>query len=362
MALQRSPLHSEHIKLEARLIEFGGWEMPISYPSGTLNEHRRCRDSCVMFDVSHLGSVRVQGAKAYEQLQYVFSNNLDRIEPGKAQYSHLLNEDGFVLDDVILWWLESDLFEVMPNASNTSSVQNALTAGGEDLSVIDVTSSRAVIAVQGPTSRQVIGRLSSELSKVQRFQVEQVNVNGVDLIVAGTGYTGEDGVEISIPADHAEHMWNELYDCGCIPAGLGARDTLRLEAGLPLHGHELGDEISPLEVNLKWVIAMEKEDFIGKKALVKQLEIGSDRRLCGLISSGRRPPRHGQEVVYEGEIVGNITSGNFSPVLERGIAMAFLPAGLNVGDLVEVRGRRELLNAEVTSLPFYARSDPMHLS
>jgi aminomethyltransferase len=361
MALQRSPLHGEHIKLDARLIEFGGWEMPIAYSTGTLNEHRRCRDSCVMFDVSHLGSVRVQGDKAYERLQYVFSNSLDRIKPGKAQYSHLLNEKGFVADDVIIWWLEPNLFEIMPNASNTSSVQNALTAGGEELSVIDVTSSRAVIAVQGPTSREVIGRLNIDLAKVPRFHVQQMTVNGIELIVAGTGYTGEDGVEISIPADQAECIWNELHDSGCIPGGLGARDTLRLEAGLPLHGHELGDGISPLEANLKWVVSMDKGDFRGKEALVEKLETGLTRKLYGLVCSGRRPPRHGQEVAYEGVVVGHVTSGNFSPVIERGIAMALLPVGLNVGDHVEVRGRSQNLNAEITALPFYTRSDPMSL-
>jgi aminomethyltransferase len=357
MVLQRSPLNDEHIKLGARLVEFGGWEMPISYPTGTLNEHRRCRDSCVMFDVSHLGSVRVQGNKAYEQLQYVFTNNLDRIEPGKAQYSHLLNEKGSVVDDVIIWWLEPDLFEVMPNASNTSSVQNALTASGGDISVIDVTSSRAVIAVQGPKCREMIERIDTDLAKVPRFHVQQMNVNGVEVIVAGTGYTGEDGIEISIPADQAEYVWKELYGAGCIPAGLGARDTLRLEAGLPLHGHELGEGISPLEANLQWVVSMEKEDFHGKDAIVQELERGQSKKLYGLVSSGRRPPRHGQKVIYEGEIVGYVSSGNFSPLLERGIAMAFLPVGFNVGDQVEVRGRREVLDAEVTALPFYVQSN-----
>jgi len=353
MTLKRSPLLEEHEKLSAKLVEFAGWEMPISYPTGTLNEHYECRNGCVIFDVSHLGSVLIEGEEAFEELQYAFTNDLSKISPGRAQYSHLLNENGYVVDDVIIWWLGEYKFEVMPNASNTERVERAIVRRGKKLTISNITEDRAVIAVQGPKCKNILNSLSTEAAEVQRFHVSEIDINGISATVAGTGYTGEDGVEISIPKVSAPIMWAALIEAGATPAGLGARDTLRLEAGLPLHGQELGEGISPFQANMQWVVSMTKGDFYGKEALQEELEIGPSRSLRGFISESRRPLRHGQEILLNGEVVGEVTSGNYSPTLGTGIAMGFIPSGIEDGTEILIRGKRTNSEATVMKLPFY---------
>ncbi len=245
-APRTSPLDAEHRLLGAKMVPFGGWDMPLSYPEGTIAEHLACRDRAVAFDVSHLGTVRVRGAGALDALQQAFTNDLRRIEPGRAQYTHLLDPtDASVLDDIIVWWVSPDVFDVMPNASNTDRVTGALRDGGAGLGIEDVTASRAVIAVQGPAARDLLRAVSAEAAEVPRFAVRGVVWDGTPMVVAGTGYTGEDGVELAVPADRAADLWRAVLGAGIVPAGLGARDTLRLEAGLPLHGHELGPGITP---------------------------------------------------------------------------------------------------------------------
>ena len=353
MALKRSPLLEEHQRLSAKLVEFAGWEMPISYPTGTLSEHDECRNACVMFDVSHLGSVLLEGEGALEELQYAFTNDLSKISPGRAQYSHLLNQKGYVVDDVIIWWLEEHKFEVMPNASNTQRVEEALVRSGKKLNITNITEDRAVIAVQGPTSRKILSSLSVQAASVKRFHVEEMDINGMAATVAGTGYTGEDGVEISIPKNTAPILWTALLEAGCTPAGLGARDTLRLEAGLPLHGQELGEGISPLQANMQWVVSMSKGTFFGKEALQEELDYGPSRSLRGFMSESRRPLRHGQDILLNDDVIGQVTSGNYSPTLGVGIAMGFIPTGIEDGTEVRIRGKRNDSEAKVVRLPFY---------
>ena len=249
MTLQHSPLDDRHRLLGAKLVPFGGWEMPIQYPSGTLAEHQACRTGAAAFDVSHLGTVRVTGPGAFERLQGVLTADLGKIGPGRTQYTHLLDpDDASVLDDIIVWWVGEDRFDVMPNASNTDRVRDAI--GGED-----VTGTRAVIAVQGPEARERLATVAPEAAAVPRRRVAAVDVLGVPCVVAGTGYTGEDGVELAVPAESAGAVWDAVVGADANPAGLGARDTLRLEAGLPLHGHELGPGITPLQAGLGWVVA-----------------------------------------------------------------------------------------------------------
>ena len=353
MTLKRSPLLEEHKRLSAKLVEFAGWEMPISYPTGTLSEHGECRSGCVMFDVSHLGSVLIEGEGAFEELQYAFTNDLSKISPGRAQYSHLLNQKGYVVDDVIIWWLEKQKFEVMPNASNTHRVEEAIVRRGKKLTINNITENRAVIAVQGPTSRKILSSLSVEAASVKRFHVEEMDINGLAATVAGTGYTGEDGVEISIPKNSASILWTALLEAGCTPAGLGARDTLRLEAGLPLHGQELGEGISPIQANMQWVVSMSKGTFFGKEALQEELENGPSRSLRGFISESRRPLRQGQDILLNGDVIGQVTSGNYSPTLGSGIAMGFISPGIEDGTQVRIRGKRNDSEAKVVKLPFY---------
>ena len=353
MTLKRSPLLEEHKRLSAKLVEFAGWEMPISYPTGTLSEHGECRNACVMFDVSHLGSVLIEGEEAFEELQYAFTNDLSKISPGRAQYSHLLNQKGYVVDDVIIWWLEKQKFEVMPNASNTHRVEEAIVRRGKKLTINNITENRAVIAVQGPTSRKILSSLSVEAASVKKFHVEEIDIDGIAATVAGTGYTGEDGVEISIPKNSASILWTALLEAGCTPAGLGARDTLRLEAGLPLHGQELGEGISPIQANMQWVVSMSKGTFFGKEALQEELENGPSRSLRGFISESRRPLRQGQDILLNGDVIGQVTSGNYSPTLGSGIAMGFISPGIEDGTQVRIRGKRNDSEAKVVKLPFY---------
>jgi aminomethyltransferase len=361
-ALRHSPIDAEHRALGARMVPFGGWEMPIQYETGVLAEHRACREHAVVFDVSHLGSVRVQGPGAYSLLQWTFTNDLGRIEPGRAQYTHLLDpDDAHVVDDIIVWWVAGDEFVVMPNASNTTPLLDALvedaavrhTEGSCEIG--DVTTSRAVLAVQGPEARARVEALDPALAAVPRFGVRPVVFDGADGYVAGTGYTGEDGVELHVPAGVAPAWWGKLVGAGLLPAGLGARDTLRLEAGLPLHGHELGAGITPLQAGLAWVVRFDKGDFRGRGPLVAERERGVARRLLGLVVDGRQVPRSGQAVLQGGETVGEVTSGNFSPVLGQGIALAFLRPDVGEGSavLVDIRGRQ--VSATVVKPPFIER-------
>jgi aminomethyltransferase len=328
------------------MVPFGGWDMPLSYPTGTLAEHRTCRTSAVVFDVSHLGTVRVEGNGALDLLQRALTNDLGRIRPGRAQYTHLLDEhDGSVLDDIIVWWVATDRFDVMPNASNTDRVVDAI--GGTD-----VTRERAVLAVQGPEAREKLAAVAPVAAEVGRFDVALVDVLGVECAVAGTGYTGEDGVELAVPTDHAATVWEALLAARIVPAGLGARDTLRLEAGLPLHGHELGPGITPLQAGLGWVVGWDKPAFRGKAALEAERARGIARRLRGIEVEGRRPLREGQDVYVDGEQAGTITSGNFSPMREIGIALAFLPPDVEPGAAVEVDQRGTRVPGVVVKPPF----------
>jgi aminomethyltransferase len=345
-----SPLDALHRAAGARMVPFGGWDMPLSYATGTIAEHLACRDDAVVFDVSHLGTVRVEGTGSFDRLQAALTNDLDRIEPGRAQYTHLLDEgDGSVLDDIIVWWVDPDRFDVMPNASNTSRVVDALDGR-------DVTAQRAVLAVQGPRARERLAGVWPDAAEIGRFRVRALDRQGAPCVVAGTGYTGEDGVEIAAPTEVAGALWESLVDAGVRPAGLGARDTLRLEAGLPLHGHELGPGITPLQAGLGWVVAWDKPGgFRGRSALAAEREQGPRRRLRGLAVDGRRPPRSDQAVRVGGEAVGTVTSGNFSPVLGHGIALAFLPPDVEEGARVSIDVRGAETPARVVPLPFVSR-------
>jgi aminomethyltransferase len=346
----RSPLDAVHRRLGAKMVPFGGWEMPLSYPIGTIAEHLACRREAVVFDVSHLGTVRLEGPGARERLQSTLTNDLGKIAPGRAQYTHLLDAtDASVTDDIIVWWVDQDCFDVMPNASNTDRVLEAL--GGRD-----VTDARAILAVQGRTARAQLATVSVEAASVGRFAVRLFDWHGAHCTAAGTGYTGEDGVEVSVPAEAAEAFWSAVMDAGIPPAGLGARDTLRLEAAFPLYGHELGPGITPLQAGLGWVVAWEKPSgFRGKAALLAERARGVSRKLRGVATESRQPPRQGNPVLVDGKPAGEVTSGNFSPVLDHGIALAFLPPVVEPGRGVEVDVRGRRLQASVVPTPFVSK-------
>jgi aminomethyltransferase len=353
-ATQHSPLDAEHRALGARFAGFGGWDMPLQY-SSVLEEHRACRSDAVMFDVSHLGSVRVDGPGARDALQWAFTNDLGRIKPGRAQYTHLLDpDDAHVVDDIITWWVGGTTFLVMPNASNTDGVSTALTEAAARTSgrcdARDITSSRAVLAVQGPRARERLATVT-DAAGVPRFDVHAVH-DAFDGYTAGTGYTGEDGVELHIPATDAPRIWRALLEAGIRPAGLGARDTLRLEAAYPLHGHELGPGITSLQAGLGWVVRFEKGDFRGRAPILAEKERGVSRRLRGLFAADRQIPRAECAVFVDDKPVGEVTSGNFSPTLHHGIALAFLPPDTEIGASVEIEVRGRRVAAEVVKTPF----------
>ncbi len=338
------------------MVPFAGWDMPIRYGS-VLDEHRACRTGAVVFDVSHMGSVWVRGPGAFAALQGLLTNDLAKIGPGRAQYTHLLAEDASVVDDLIVWWVGEEEFLVIPNASNTAPALAALQTaavdapGGAD--VEHITEQRALLAVQGPEARRRLADLAPEAAAVAHFGVSATTLpGGASGFVGGTGYTGEDGVELFVPVEAAVDVWRALLDAGVVPAGLGARDTLRLEMGYPLHGHELGPGITPLQAGLGWVVGWDKPAFVGRDALLAEKQRGPARRLGGILLSDRQVPRAECGVLIDGEAVGEVTSGNVSPVLERGIALAFLPPGTKPGTRVEIDIRGRTAPGEVVKPPF----------
>jgi aminomethyltransferase len=342
---RRPFLYDAHVKLGAKIVPFGGWEMPLQYGSGTVAEHLACRNDAVVFDVSHLGTVRCDGPDMFGALQSTLTNDLRKVTPGRAQYTHLLNDDGFVVDDIIVWWVGENEFDVMPNASNTSGVTDALPG-------VDVTSERCVLAIQGPRARAKVAKVDQRFADVGRFRVTRFDYEGVEMRVAGTGYTGEEGLEIAVPNEAAEGLLARLVDADITPAGLGARDTLRLEAALPLYGHELTLSSTTLEARLGWVLGWEKETFRGRAAVERERDRGPEKLLTGLIVEGRQPLRDGGEVMIEGVNVGTLTSGNYSPVLERGIGLGLLSGDPQIGTEVSVALRGRAIAAAFTALPF----------
>jgi aminomethyltransferase len=355
-AARCSPLDAEHRALGGRMVPFAGWDMPIRYGS-VLDEHRACRTGAVVFDVSHMGSAWVRGPGAVGALQGLLTNDLGRIGPGRAQYTHLLDDDASVVDDLIVWWVGEEELLVIPNASNTAPALAALEAavaaadGGAD--VEHVTERRALLAVQGPEARRRLADLAPEAATVDHFGVAATSLpGGVSGFVGGTGYTGEDGVELFVPVEAAVDVWRALLAAGVTPAGLGARDTLRLEMGYPLHGHELGPGITPLQAGLGWVVGWDKRAFAGREALLAEKERGPSRRLAGILLADRQVPRAGCGVRIGGEVAGEVTSGNVSPVLERGIALAFLPPGTAPGTAVDVDIRGRAASGAVVKPPF----------
>jgi len=323
--------------------------MPLHYATGTVAEHLACRRDAVVFDVSHLGTVRCDGDGMFEALQNTLTNDLNRIALWRAQYTHLLNDEGFVVDDIIVWWVGEREFDVMPNASNTSGVTAALPGR-------DVTSERCVLAVQGPNARAKAEAVDRRFADIGRFRVTRFDYEGVEVRVAGTGYTGEPGFEIAAPNEVAERIFRRLVAADVTPAGLGARDTLRLEAALPLYGHELSLSSTTLEAGLGWVLGWDKATFRGRAAVEKERERGVRRLLTGVVANGRQPLRDGAEVVHHGQSRGELTSGNYSPVLERGIGMGLLDLDLHPGLEVTVKLRGREIPGTVTALPFVQKA------
>jgi aminomethyltransferase len=370
-APRRTPLTAVHEQLGASLTDFAGWLMPLRYGSETA-EHNAVRTAAGLFDLSHMGEFSVTGPDAAAALDYALTGEPSALKPGRARYTMICAEDGGVIDDLIIYRLADAEFLIVANAANTAVVGAALTqrAAGYDAAVADRTDDYALIAVQGPRSAAILGPLTSaSLADVKYYASYPVQVAGRGVLLARTGYTGEDGFEIFAAPQDAEYLWAELSKAGAgnglIPAGLAARDTLRLEAGMPLYGNELGTEMTPFDAGLGRVVKLDKPGgFVGRDALARRALQAPARQLIGLTLQSRRVPRHGYTVLWGGEPAGAVTSGAPSPTLGIPIAMAYVrpdvaasavePTRPGTADLaVDVRGRAE--PATLVELPFYRR-------
>lgn len=352
------PLHSWHSEHGATMAGFGGWEMPISYADGgVVAEHTATREAVGLFDVSHLGKVRVQGPAAAEFLNTCFTADLGRIGPGGAQYTLCCTEDGGVVDDLIVYLVAPDDVLCVPNAANAAEIAERLSAAApEGITVVDEHDRTAVLAVQGPRAREVLSAL--ELPEpVDYMSFVDTTFDGAPLRLCRTGYTGEFGFELLYPWAEAAGLWEQLVEAsaplGGRAAGLGARDTLRTEMGYPLHGHEISPDISPLQGGAGWAIGWDKPAFWGHEALRAERERGPARRLRGLKATGRGVPRSEMQVLgADGSVLGETTSGTFSPTLRTGIALALLDRVVAPGDSVSVDVRGRQLGCDVVKLPF----------
>ena len=353
--LKKSPLHERHEALGAKFAEFGGWSMPLQY-AGIVAEHKAVREGVGIFDVSHLGKARITGDGAVAFLNSAISNDTGKIGPGQAQYTLLCNAEGGVVDDLIWYWLGDQELFLIPNASNNTEVVRLLVeAAPEGVTVTNEHDDFAVLAVQGPKSDETLSALGLPVGH-DYMRFDHGELDGFALTVCRTGYTGERGYELVVASEGAVAVWDAVMAAGeqygIAPAGLGARDTLRTEMGYPLHGQDLRPDLSAGQCGVGWAIGWRKEAFWGDQALRAEKADGPARRLTGLLSLGRGIPRPHMEVAHDGEVVGEITSGTFSPTLAKGIALALLPPALTPGTQVSVlvRGREEPF--EVVKPPF----------
>ena len=351
------PLHETHLSLGAKMGPFGGWDMPIEYSAGTVAEHTAVRNAVGLFDVSHMGKVRILGSGAYAFANSVFTNDLDRIKPGQAQYSMLCNEAGGVIDDLIVYLVSDEEVRFIPNAGNASTVVAHLEKIAPSEIVIENNHlKQGIIAVQGPSASKVVSALGLPTDH-DYMAFADAKWNDFEVSICRTGYTGEPGYELVIENAGLVPIWNALLaagaEFGVLPCGLGARDTLRTEMGYVLHGQDITPEISPVQAKTGWAVGWNKETFGGKDALVAEKAAGAKRVAWGLLATGRGIPRsHMQVKTASGEVVGETTSGTFSPTLQKGIALALLSPTVALGDtlVIDVRGRD--LEVVVTKPPF----------
>jgi aminomethyltransferase len=365
--LLRTALVERHRELGARLIDFAGWEMPVQYPTGILEEHRAVRERVGLFDLSHMGEVWVSGPGAGEALAYALVSDPTRLATGRAHYSMIVADDGGIIDDLIVYRVADERFMVVPNASNREQVVGALgeRLNGHDAAMDDASLRTSLVAVQGPRAAELLQPLTDvDLAALKYYSIAEGHAAGVPAFIARTGYTGEDGFELFVDWDAAPAVWDRLLKegekFGIIPCGLGARDTLRLEAGMPLYGNELDRDTNPYEAGLGRVVKLEKPgDFVGRAALEKVATDGAQKQLVGMIVRGRGIARHGYPLHEHGNAAeaGVVTSGAPSPTLAVPIAMGYLPpADAAVGTMVDVAIRGSMVDAEVVPLPFYKRA------
>ena len=357
LELKRTPLDAEHRALGAHMGAFAGWSMPIQY-RGTIVEHRAVREAVGLFDLTHLGKVLVEGTAALDILQRVVTNDVSKVDVGGAQYNMVLNEQGGIVDDLIVYRIAESRYLVVPNAANTDRVHAVVVDAARGDVEVALRPDLCLLAPQGPRSVELVGRVFTGAGELSYMHCREDAYKGDPVIVSRSGYTGERGFELFVPEHAAAELWRELMEqgssLGLEPCGLGARDTLRLEMGYPLHGSDISDDRTPLEAGLGWAVALAKGDFVGREALVRQKDEGVPTRLWGLRMQDRLIPRAHYPVFSDEEHVGETTSGGFAPTLKIGIALAYLSPRdrFSAGDVVDVDVRGRLGRAEVVRPPF----------
>lgn len=361
-SVRQTCLHERHLAAGARMVPFAGWEMPVQYTAGLIAEHHAVRRGVGLFDVSHMGEFHIHGSGAADFLQRLTPNNIAKLKPGRAHYSALLTEEGTYIDDLLIYHQGEDDFLVVVNAANAARDIAWLHGQNPPCTVEDVSDHYALLALQGPKAPEVLTPLVSGVDPtgLRYYRHAPGEVAGQPALISRTGYTGEDGFELYLAPDVAPAVWDALIEAGrphdLQPAGLGARDTLRLEAGMALYGHEIDDQTTPWEAALDWTVKLDQGDFVGRDALLRQREAGVPRRLVGLEIRGRGIAREGHEIHHDGAVVATVASGTYSPTLEKAIATALLPVALaTTGQRLEIAVRKRRLEAEVVDLPFYRR-------
>jgi aminomethyltransferase len=360
--LQATPLNAVHRRLGAKMVDFGGWDMPVQY-SGILDEHHAVRKSVGLFDVSHMGEIEIQGPEAFALTDYVSTNAVAKLKIGQAQYSGLLFEHGGFVDDILVHKVADDHYFICVNASNQDKDYEYIAAANRHNANVEFAGDRyAQLAIQGPNGLATLQKLTAtELSAIQYYHFTDGKVCGTPARIARTGYTGEDGFEIYIAPEEAERIWDEIMNAGqefgIKPCGLGARNTLRLEAKMALYGHEIHASITPLEADLGWIAKLDKGDFLGKVALAKQKEQGVTRKLVGFEMTGRGIGRDGYEVYLDGAPAGWVTSGGPSPTLNKNIGLCYLPTDrAKPGQQIQIMIRNQPVEAITVPTPFYKRA------
>ena len=358
--LKQTPLNAIHRALGAKMVDFGGWDMPVQY-TGIIDEHQAVRQRAGLFDVSHMGEIEIRGPEALNLVNYVSSNDAAKLKIGQAQYAGLLYEHGGFVDDILVHKVDEDHFFLCVNASNQEKDYDYISTVNRGFkATVEFASDRyAQIAVQGPHGLDTLQKLTrTKLAGIRYYWFTDGEVAGIPARIARTGYTGEDGFEIYIAPDEAPRAWTELLEAGqefhILPAGLGARNTLRLEAKMALYGHEITASITPLEADLAWIVKMDKGDFLGREALAKQQQSGITRKLVGFEMRGRGIGRDGYEVHVEGQPAGWVTSGGPAPSLNKNIGLCYLPVALaDPGRTIQIIIRNQPVEAVTVPTPFY---------
>jgi len=356
---QRTPLFDSHVRAGGKIVDFAGWQLPVQY-TGLMEEHRAVRTAAGLFDVSHMGEFKVSGPRAESFLQQLTPNDVSKLTQGRIHYSGLLTGSGTYVDDLLVYRVAEEEFMLVVNAANSNKDFAWLEERSPaDVNLEDVSADYALLALQGPRAEEILAQTTEvDLSPIRYYRFELADIAGHQAIVSRTGYTGEDGFELYLSPTSAPAVWDRLLEAGephgLIPAGLGARDTLRLEAAMALYGHEIDDTTTPLDAGLGWVVKLAKGDFLGRDVLVAQKEQGLDKKLVGFEMVGRGIGRQGYEVLENGEVVGRVTSGSFSPTLEKAIGMAYVPPRLaEAGTEIEIQVRKNAVPARVVPIPFY---------